>query len=137
MNNSLIVTRATDESLSSSKTLDYSRIFEIPQEPPEVIAGWIARAVGLASEHTRGNYLADIADLEGCRKGRQITRGLVVSCIQEQVHEAQIHATLWPWKYELLSQLNLATQVKRPRGQRLTDEELVSRPPRDLPAEPG
>jgi site-specific recombinase XerD len=166
MNNSLVVTRATDESLSSSEVLDYSRIFEIPQVLPEVITGWIARAVGLASEHTRRNYRADIADFEAWRKGRQVTRGLVeeylqfrggagadhelsptyrrrilaalrwwIRCIREQVQETQIQSTLWPWKYELLSQLDLAAHVKGPRGQRkeaaragrhLTDEEALS-----------
>jgi len=166
INNSLVVTRAIGESLPSSEVLDYSRIFEIPQVPPEVIAGWIARAIGLASEHTRRNYRADIADFEAWRKGRQVTRGLVeeylqfrggagadhelsptyrrrilaalrwwIRCIREQVQETQIQSTLWPWKYELLSQLDLAAQVKGPRGQRkeaaragrhLTDEEALS-----------
>ena len=41
-----------------------------------------------------------------------------IRCIREQVQEAQIKSTLWPWKYELLSQLDLAAQVKGPRGQR-------------------
>ena len=165
LNNSLVVMRALDESLSTSETLDYARIFEIPQVPPEVIAGWIARAVGLASEHTRRNYQADITNFEAWRKGRQITRGLVdeylqqrggtgvvhelsptyrrrivaalrwwIRCIREQVQETQIQSTLWPWKYELLSQLDLAAQVKGPRGQRkeaaragrhITDEEAL------------
>ena len=84
LNNSLVVTRATGESLSSSETLDYARIFEIPQVLPEVIAGWIAQAVGLASEHTRRNYQADIADFEDWRKGRQVTRGLVEGYLQQR-----------------------------------------------------
>ena len=84
LNNSLVVTRVTGESMSSSETLEYARIFEIPQVPPEVIAGWIAKAVGLASEHTRRNYLADIADFEDWRKGRQVTRGLVEEYLQHR-----------------------------------------------------
>jgi site-specific recombinase XerD len=56
-------------------------------------------------------------------------------CIREPVQETQIQSTLWPWKYELLSQLDLAAQVKGARGQRkeaaqagrnLSDEEALS-----------
>ena len=129
-----------------SELLIMPRIFEIPQVPPEVIAGLIAQAVGLASEHTRRNYRTDIADFEAWRKGRQVTRGLVEEYLQFRGgagadHEFVAHVppahpgcaalvdslhpgnksrrrrsnrTLWPWKYELLSQLDLAAQVKGP-----------------------
>ena len=58
-----------------------------------------------------------------------------IRCIREQVQETQIQSALWPWKYELLSQLDLAAQVKGPRGQRkeaaragrhISDEEALA-----------
>ena len=146
LNNSLIVTRTTDESLSSSDTLDYARIFEIPQATrSDCKLDCTGSRVGVRAHvpELSGGYNR----LRGWRKGRQITRGLVegylqqrggpgaeyelspsyrrrilaalrwwIRCIREQVQERHIRSALWPWKYELLSQLDLAAQVKGPRA---------------------
>jgi hypothetical protein len=47
-----------------------------------VIAGWIAIAVGLASEHTRRYYWADIINFEAWRKSRRVTRNLAEEYLQ-------------------------------------------------------
>ncbi len=163
--NSIVVIK--DDIPALEENLDYSRAFEIPQIPSDVIADWIDQAKdgSLASGHTRRNYQADILNFEAWRRGRQITPKLVrdylrhrrdetghelsptyrrrvlaairwwIRCIVSEVQTQPIAPRLWPWKYELLNQLDLTTKFRGPRGQRkeaaqagrhIEDEEAVA-----------